>query len=186
MPLPAKRTLLLAVPLAGFLILLAVLFGGLSNDPSLLPSVLVNQPLPSFQATLVDQPERQVSQTDLIADQNGEIGLLNIWATWCPTCRAEHEFLNGLKSEGVAIYGVNYKDERELALRWLAELGNPYRLNIDDSEGQIGIDLGVYGAPETFLLDPKGIIRYRHVGALDTQVWQQEFIPRIQQIKSES
>jgi len=186
-PAPKRKfTLLLAIPLAGFLILLGILWGGLGNDPTLLPSVLVNQPLPPFQAALVDQPEQQVNQSDLITDQQGDIALLNIWATWCPTCRAEHEFLNGLKQKGVAIYGVNYKDERDKALRWLEELGNPYRLNIDDSNGQLGIDLGVYGAPETFLLDGEGVIRYRHVGALDDSVWQQQFLPRIAQIKGES
>lgn len=181
-----KLTLLLAAPMLGFVVLLGVLWGGLGNDPTLLPSVLVNQPLPPFQAALVDQPEQVIDQTDLIKQQQNDIALLNIWATWCPTCRAEHQFLNGLKSQGITIFGVNYKDERAKALRWLAELGNPYQLNIDDSDGQLGIDLGVYGAPETFLLDSQGVIRYRHVGALDNTVWQQQFVPRIQQIKSES
>lgn len=180
------RWLLISVPLLGFAILIAVLFGGLGNDPSLLPSVLINQPLPSFQSALVDQPEQPIGPEQLIAAQNNDIALLNVWATWCPTCRAEHEFLNSLKAQGVTIFGLNYKDERLQALEWLQQLGNPYRYNIDDSEGQIGIDLGVYGAPETFLLDGQGIIRYRHVGALDERIWQQDFVPRINQIKSET
>jgi cytochrome c biogenesis protein CcmG/thiol:disulfide interchange protein DsbE len=101
-----------------------------------------------------------------------------LWVT-CFEGRSEHEFLNTLKQQGIAIYGVNYKDERDKALRWLDTLGNPYRISIDDAEGQLGIDLGVYGAPETFLLDNEGVIRYRHVGAIDADVWQQEFVPRI-------
>jgi cytochrome c biogenesis protein CcmG/thiol:disulfide interchange protein DsbE len=170
-----RLTLLLAIPLAAFMALLAMFWQGLGNDPTLLPSVLINKPLPGFQAARLDDPQQNVSTNDL----KGEISLLNVWATWCPTCRSEHEFLNTLKQQGIAIYGVNYKDEREKALRWLDTLGNPYRISIDDAEGQLGIDLGVYGAPETFLLDNEGVIRYRHVGAIDADVWQQEFVPRI-------
>jgi cytochrome c biogenesis protein CcmG/thiol:disulfide interchange protein DsbE len=180
---PKRRlTLLLALPLAGFAILLAVFGLGLGHDPSLLPSVLINKPLPGFQAPRLDDPQQTVSAGDL----QGEISLLNIWATWCPTCRAEHEFLNTLKQQGIAIYGVNYKDERDKALEWLATLGDPYRLNIDDSAGQLGIDLGVYGAPETYLLDADGVIRYRHVGALDGEIWQREFVPRIATLRTEN
>jgi cytochrome c biogenesis protein CcmG/thiol:disulfide interchange protein DsbE len=174
-----RLTLLLALPLAGFMALLAMFWQGLGNDPTLLPSVLINKPLPGFQAVRLDNPQQTVSTTDL----KGEISLLNVWATWCPTCRAEHEFLNTLKQQGIAIYGVNYKDERDKALRWLDSLGNPYLINIADAEGQLGIDLGVYGAPETFLLDTEGVIRYRHVGALDTDVWQQQFVPRIKTLQ---
>lgn len=181
--MPSKRKLswLLALPLAGFLVLLAVFMLGLGNDPSLLPSALLNKPLPEFQAARLENPEQPVAAADL----TGDIALLNIWATWCPTCRAEHEFLNSLKQQGITIFGVNYKDERNKALQWLAELGDPYLINIDDSEGQIGIDLGVYGAPETYLLDADGVIRYRHVGALDANIWQQEFVPRIKTLEEE-
>jgi cytochrome c biogenesis protein CcmG/thiol:disulfide interchange protein DsbE len=172
---------LLSLPLIGFLVLLWFLWRGLGNDPSLLPSVLIDQPLPAFQAPTLSDPGKTVSSDDL----KGEIALLNVWATWCPSCRAEHEMLNKLANQGVAIYGVNYKDDRELALNWLERLGNPYRFNIDDSAGQLGIDLGVYGAPETYLLDARGIIRYRRVGAVDDRVWREEFLPRIQMIEGE-
>lgn len=172
--------LLLALPLIGFLLLLFVFWRGLGNDPTLLPSALLDKPLPTFQAPRLDNPAQTVTTTDL----KGETALLNIWATWCPTCRAEHEFLNTLKRQGIAIYGVNYKDERDKALNWLATLGDPYQLNIDDASGQLGIDLGVYGAPETFLLDADGIIRYRHVGAMDATVWERDFIPRIEVLKT--
>ena len=182
MPRKLSRSLLLALPLFGFLLLLIILWQGLSHDPRLLPSALLDKPMPEFQAPRLDMPSEQVSSSDLV----GTIALVNIWATWCPTCRAEHEFLNTLKQQGYLIYGVNYKDERAKALRWLEVLGDPYRINIDDSGGQLGIDLGVYGAPETYLLDTQGVIRYRHVGALDETVWQSEFIPRIQLIKDNS
>lgn len=174
-----KITLLLALPLIGFGALVAVFLWGLSNDPTLLPSALIDKPLPNFQAARLDDSAKTVSNADL----KGEIALLNVWATWCPTCRAEHEFLLTLKSQGVPVYGVNYKDERDKALQWLADLGNPYRFNIDDAAGQFGIDLGVYGAPETYLLDRAGVIRYRHIGALNEQIWHADFVPRIQALK---
>ena len=177
-----KRTLLLGLPLAGFLALLLVLGSGLSRDPSLLPSVLIDQPLPAFHAQRLDDPDHWLSPADL----QGDVALLNVWATWCPTCYQEHTFLNLLRQRDVVIYGVNYKDNREAALTWLAQLGDPYRFNIDDPQGQLGIDLGVYGAPETFLLDAQGTIRYRHVGALDETVWEREFLPRIRQLESQS
>jgi cytochrome c biogenesis protein CcmG/thiol:disulfide interchange protein DsbE len=176
-----RLTLLLSLPLAGFLVLLWLLLKGLGNDPRLLPSALVDQPLPNFEVASLDDPRRLITRNDL----KGEVALLNVWATWCPTCRAEHEMLNGLARKGIAIYGVNYKDEPDKARNWLATLGNPYRFNINDQTGQLGIDLGVYGAPETFLLDAGGVIRYRHVGAIDERVWQQDFVPRIQAIEEE-
>lgn len=177
-----RLSVLLALPLAGFLVLLWFLWRGLGNDPSLLPSALIDRPLPVFKAATLDDPGRIVTPADL----KGDIALLNVWATWCPSCRAEHEMLRVLASQGVIIYGVNYKDERDKALDWLHTLGNPYRLNIDDAAGQLGIDLGVYGAPETYLLDARGVIRYRHVGVLDDQVWRENFLPRIRMLKGAS
>ncbi len=177
-----RLTLVLSLPLAGFVILLWFLWQGLGNDPRLLPSALLDQPLPGFQMASLDNPQRMISSDDL----RGEVALLNVWATWCPTCRAEHDTLRQLAREGVIIYGVNYKDEPPKARQWLASLGDPYRFNINDEQGQLGIDLGVYGAPETFLLDADGVIRYRHVGALDERVWQDEFIPRIDVLKEKS
>jgi cytochrome c biogenesis protein CcmG/thiol:disulfide interchange protein DsbE len=170
---------LLSLPLVAFLILLLLLWRGLGNDPTLLPSALINRPLPSFRVATLADPQRIVTPEDL----KGGIALLNVWATWCPTCQAEHATLKALAGQGVVIYGVNYKDDRDRALQWLQQLGDPYRFNINDEAGQLGIDLGVYGAPETFLLDARGVIRYRHVGALDEQVWREDFLPRIQAIK---
>lgn len=177
-----KLSLLLLLPLGGFVILLWFLWQGLGNDPTLLPSALVNRSLPAFRAPTLEDPQRMVTPEDL----KGEVALLNVWATWCPSCQAEHETLRALAEQGVVIYGVNYKDERDKALYWLQALGNPYRLTINDAAGQLGIDLGVYGAPETFLLDKQGVIRYRHVGVLDERVWQEDFLPRMQRIGSNS
>lgn len=177
-----RLSLLLGLPLAGFIILLGLLWQGLGHDPTLLPSALLDRPLPPFRAPTLNDPARLVTQEDL----KGEVALLNVWATWCPSCRAEHETLRSLARQGVAIYGVNYKDDPGAARRWLQTLGDPYRFSIDDAAGQLGIDLGVYGAPETYLLDAAGVIRYRHVGVLDERVWQEDFLPRIQRIRGES
>ena len=116
----------------------------------------------------------------------GQPALLNVWATWCPTCKAEHEMLNRLAAQGVAIYGINYKDDSAAAREWLQRLGNPYRFNIEDPQGSLGIDLGVYGAPETFLLDKQGIIRAKHVGAIDENVWRSKLAPLYQQLLDEA
>ncbi len=97
----------------------------------------------------------------------GKPVLLNVWATWCPTCRAEHQYLNQLSAQGIRVVGMNYKDDRQKAISWLKELGNPYALSLFDGDGMLGLDLGVYGAPETFLIDGNGIIRYRHAGDLN-------------------
>ncbi|MGF1525993.1 MAG: DsbE family thiol:disulfide interchange protein [Candidatus Competibacterales bacterium] len=175
-----KRFLLGALVVA-FVGLLAVLGLGLSNDPSRLPSVLLDRPLPAFELPRLQTPEVLVTAGDL----EGEVALLNVWATWCPPCRTEHPYLLQLARRGVPIVGVNYKDQRDAALTWLVQLGNPYRFNIEDAAGQLGIDLGVYGAPETFLLDASGVIRYRHAGVLDPEVWQREFVPRIAQLTEE-
>jgi cytochrome c biogenesis protein CcmG/thiol:disulfide interchange protein DsbE len=177
-----RLSLLLALPLAGFLVLLWFLWRGLGNDPTLLPSTLIDRPLPAFKAPALDVPERIVTTDDL----KGEVALLNVWATWCPSCRAEHQMLRELADQGMTIYGLNYKDEREKALNWLDTLGNPYRLIIDDAAGQVGIELGVYGAPETYLVDEGGVIRYRHVGVLDQKVWQEDLLPRIRLLQGAS
>lgn len=174
-----RLSLLLALPLAGFAVLLGILYQGLGRDPTLLPSALLDQPLPPFEAAMLEDPSRMVR----VADLKGEPSLLNVWATWCPTCAEEHEMLNRLADQGVVIYGVNYKDDPVKAVNWLARLGNPYRLNIDDQAGQLGIDLGVYGAPETFILDAKGVIRYRHVGAVDDRVWEEILRPRMELLR---
>ncbi len=115
---------------------------------------------------------RQFYQADVLTQ--GKPVLLNVWATWCPTCRAEHQYLNQLSAQGIRVVGMNYKDDRQKAISWLKELGNPYALSLFDGDGMLGLDLGVYGAPETFLIDGNGIIRYRHAGDLNPRVWEEE------------
>lgn len=156
----------LFLPLILFALLAITLFRGLALDPGEMPSALIDRPLPSFSLPGLAQ-DGLLSEADL----TGAAALLNVWATWCVSCRVEHPYLKQLAAQGVPIFGINYKDEDAAALRWLDELGNPYRFNIADREGTLGLDLGVYGAPETYLLDAAGVVRYRHVGVVDDKVW---------------
>ncbi|MFT4520453.1 MAG: cytochrome c biogenesis protein CcmG/thiol:disulfide interchange protein DsbE [Halioglobus sp.] len=156
----------LFVPLFLFTLLAMFLFRGLSLDPKEMPSALIDRPLPEFSLGALGR-EGLLSRNDVI----GEVSLFNVWATWCISCRVEHPYLHQLSESGIAIYGVNYKDDAAQAMQWLTELGDPYRASISDPEGTLGLDLGVYGAPETYLVDAKGFIRYRHVGVVDERVW---------------
>lgn len=173
-----KRHMLL-IPFILFLVIAAVLLWQLArnaqgDDPHTLESALTGKPLPVFKLTSLDDATREYTATDLT---QGKPVLLNVWATWCPTCRAEHQYLNTLAAQGVRVVGMNYKDDRQKAISWLRELGNPYAISLFDGDGMLGLDLGVYGAPETFLIDGKGIIRYRHAGDLNARVWEQEIQP---------
>jgi len=163
------RKALLFIPLALFIGLGFFLWKGLYLDPRELPSALIDRPMPNFDLPSLTEPQRQLS----VADLKGEVALVNVWATWCPTCKEEHSFLNQLAQQGVVIYGINYKDEPVKATSWLQRYLNPYREVILDKEGRLGLDLGVYGAPETYVIDAQGTIRYRHVGAVDAKVWKQ-------------
>ena len=161
-------------PLAIFLPLAVALYAGFSlRDPHLLPSALLNKPFPQFELPRLAMDER-VDRAALV----GEPRLVNVWATWCPTCLAEHGELLRIRAQtGLSIVGINYKDERQAALEWLARHGNPYDFTIVDQHGDLGVDLGVYGAPETFLIDAAGVIRYKHVGAVDGDVWRAAIEP---------
>ena len=163
------RKSLFLIPLALFLGLGFFLWKGLYLDPRELPSAMIDRPMPAFELPSLTEPDRQLS----VADLKGEVALINVWATWCPTCKEEHSFLNKLAQQGVVIYGINYKDEPVKATSWLQRYLNPYREVILDKEGRLGLDLGVYGAPETYVIDANGTIRYRHVGAVDAKVWKQ-------------
>ncbi len=160
--------LLLFIPLLLFIILGLFLWKGLSIDPRELPSALIGKPFPEFNLTEVNNPEQSLTKADFV----GEPVLVNVWATWCPSCRQEHEQLLRMASSGkIKIIGLNYKDDRIAAQEWLQQLGNPYAMTIYDQDGMLGLDLGVYGAPETYLLDAHGIVRYRQVGVMTEQVW---------------
>ncbi len=162
--MPARLKLFL--PLILFGVMALFLLRGLELDPRELPSALIDQPLPEFSLTALGSGEALNREA-----VTGQVALFNVWATWCVSCRVEHPYLTHLASKGVALYGINYKDEDAAALRWLDELGDPYIASIADREGTLGLDLGVYGAPETYLVDADGVVRYRHVGVVDERVW---------------
>ncbi|AOB30246.1 thiol:disulfide interchange protein [Bordetella sp. H567] len=167
------KRLLLLLPLAVFLIIAVLLYRGLFLDPTRLPSALIGKPFPVFSLPDIDAPSHMLTRDDFKARP----ALVNVWATWCPSCRQEHPVLTRLAEQGVYIYGVNYKDDRNAARRWLQTLRNPYRLTIEDAAGTLGLDLGVYGAPETFFIDARGIVRAKYVGAIDERVWREELAP---------
>ncbi len=168
------------LPLVMAVILIPVLILGLQSDPRELPSQYIGKPAPEFDLPGLQDPEQRVSKADMV----GEIALLNIWGTWCVGCRAEHGFLMQLSREqDIPIYSINYRDKRPDAIDWLAQLGNPYLATGFDGDGRAGIDLGVYGAPETFLVTADGNIVLRYPGPLNRSVWEDEFLPAIAELK---
>ena len=156
----------LFAPLLIFIALAVFLARGLQLDPQELPSALIDQPLPAF--TLPDLHSGEMLTRESVL---GQPALFNVWATWCISCRVEHPYLQTLAEQGVAIYGINYKDDDDAAIQWLDTLGDPYIANIVDGQGSLGVDLGVYGAPETYFVDAQGVVRYRHVGVIDERLW---------------
>jgi cytochrome c biogenesis protein CcmG/thiol:disulfide interchange protein DsbE len=171
--------ILLFIPLIIFIMIAAFLGGGIGREnKDVLPSPLIDKPFPQFILQQVEA-EKQLTQSDL----EGKPMLVNVWATWCPTCKAEHQFLNTLAAQGVRIIGINYKDDDEKAKVWLRDFGNPYEFNISDPKGKLGLELGVYGAPETFFVDGDGIIRAKHVGDLNQRVWQ-KYKGKFEQMKN--
>lgn len=167
----------LFVPLAVFALVVGIGYAGFSlNDPHELPSALLGKPFPEFTAPLLADPERNVTRNDLL----GVPVLVNVWATWCPTCKAEHDELMRIRAHtGLTIVGVNYKDDRRAALEWLDAYGNPYEMVIEDRDGSLGVELGVYGAPESFLLDAEGTIVYKRVGEINPRIWEHELGPLV-------
>lgn len=175
-----KRVLML-LPLAIFLLVAVFLYRGLFLDPTELPSALIGKPLPSFSLPSVEDPQRLISAENL----KGKPALVNVWATWCVACKVEHPVLNKLAQQGVNIYGVNYKDDNAAAQKWLRDFHDPYQLNIRDEQGSLGLDLGVYGAPETFVVDKQGIIRHKYVGVIDERVWREQLAALYQELVDE-
>jgi cytochrome c biogenesis protein CcmG, thiol:disulfide interchange protein DsbE len=168
-----RQRALLFLPIAIFGVLAVLFWRGLSLDPNSMPSALLNKPVPAFSLPVLGNAQQQLSEKSL----KGQVSLLNVWATWCTTCRAEHAFLNQLKAQGIHILGVNYKDNIEDAERWIMELGNPYSDIVVDADGKLGLDLGVFGAPETYIIDGQGVIRYKHIGDLNQKVWDETIKP---------
>jgi len=179
-----SKSIKFLTPLALFLALAVLLFYGLGTDPREVPSPLVGKPAPQFSLPALRDPGRTVSNADL----EGKISLVNVWASWCISCRAEHEELMRLSREeqDIQILGLNWKDDAGDATRMLQMYGNPYLVIAFDPDNKPGIDWGVYGAPETFVVDPHGIIRYKRIGPIDPRVWERTLRPLVQEIKAES
>jgi cytochrome c biogenesis protein CcmG/thiol:disulfide interchange protein DsbE len=167
------------IPLILFMVLVAFLAIGLNRDPHEVPSPLINKPAPAFALPQLKAPDKTFSAEEM----KGKVWILNVWASWCVTCRDEHPLLiDYAKSGAVPIYGLNYKDERDDALRWLNELGDPYVLSAADVDGRVAIDYGVYGAPETYVIDQSGTIRFKQIGPVTPDVWNKQILPLVQEL----
>lgn len=177
------KKLVLFIPLVLFLAMGVFLYKGLFLNPQKLDSALEGKPIPTFQLERLETPGELITNEQL----KGKVALLNVWATWCPSCKYEHPFLNMLSRKNILpIYGINYRDERAPAIAELRRQGDPYTLNIFDKDGRLGLDLGVYGAPESFIVDHNGIIRFRYAGPIDQNVWSETLFPMIQQLQAEA
>jgi cytochrome c biogenesis protein CcmG/thiol:disulfide interchange protein DsbE len=167
------------IPLGLFIVLVVFLAIGLSRDPHEIPSPLINKPAPAFQLTQLHEPTKSFKAEEM----RGKVWLLNAWASWCVSCREEHPLLLEFsKSSPAPIYGLDYKDSRDDALSWLNEFGNPYVLSAFDADGRVGIDFGVYGVPETYVIDRNGVIRFKQIGPITREVWEQTILPLIKDL----
>lgn len=168
------------LPLVLFIGLVVFLAIGLTRDPREIPSPLVNKPAPAFVLPVLSEPQRNFSSQEM----KGKVWLLNGWASWCAACQDEHQLLLQLSKTGIVpIYGLNYKDERRNALAWLNELGNPYTLSFSDTDGRVAIDYGVYGVPETFVIDRNGIIRYKQIGPVTEEALRTKILPLVKELQ---
>ena len=171
-----KRYLL---PLLVFVVLLGFLAVGLTLNPRELPSPLIGKAAPSFSLPVLAAPQQQLSPKDL----RGKVWMLNVWASWCVACRQEHPLLVDLAKAGtVPIYGLNYKDKRDDAQGWLKQFGDPYVVSLSDTEGLVGIDYGVYGVPETFVIDKSGVIRLKHIGPITPEALRDTLMPLLKKL----
>src|SRR2546425_6313687 len=168
-----------AIPLVVFMCVVVVLAAGLRRDPREVPSPLIDKPAPAFRLRQLQEPGRTFSPQEM----RGKVWLLNAWASWCVSCREEHPVLTELSRTGaVPIVGLNYKDRREDALRALVELGNPYVLSVLDTDGRAGIDYGVYGVPETYLIDKDGVIRFKRIGPVTPDFVNKTILPMVEHL----
>jgi cytochrome c biogenesis protein CcmG/thiol:disulfide interchange protein DsbE len=163
----------------GFIALVVLLGLGLKLNPREVPSPLIGKPAPHFELPLLHEPDKRFSQKDML----GAVWVLNVWASWCPPCLQEHPVVTEL-SKTVAVIGLNYKDAREDALPWLKRNGDPYRLSVYDAVGRIAIDYGVYGVPETYVIDQRGVIRYKHIGPLTPEIARKKLEPLVKDLRS--
>jgi cytochrome c biogenesis protein CcmG, thiol:disulfide interchange protein DsbE len=173
------KSLKFLIPLALFVVLLGFLGVGLNLNPREVPSPLIGKPAPTFTLARLDDPARTIARDELL----GKVWMLNVWASWCAPCREEHPLLVEFgKRKLVPIYGLNYKDTRAQANGFLGQLGNPYEASLFDADGRVGIDFGVYGVPETFIIDRQGVVRFKHVGALTPDVLRTRIEPLLRQL----
>lgn len=176
------RRLVFILPILVLIALIGFFWRGLYLNPTLVTSPLIGKPVPDFSLPRLHDPQQAFNQSRL----KGQVSLVNVWATWCVACREEQRtLLHFSKQNIVPIYGLDYKDDRQSALRWLTERGNPYTAIAFDATGNVAINWGVYGAPETFLIDQHGIIRYKYIGPITTEVIQRELLPRIRALRHE-
>ncbi|NKF51965.1 DsbE family thiol:disulfide interchange protein [Shewanella sp. WXL01] len=177
------KKLVLFIPLVLFLGMGIFLYQGLFLNPQKLESALEGKPVPAFKLEKLENASEFITNEDL----KGQVSVLNVWATWCPACKYEHPFLMMLARQNIMpIYGINYRDERGAAIRELRREGDPYEKNIFDVDGRLGLDLGVYGAPETFIVDHNGIIRFRYAGPIDQNIWSETLYPMVKQLQAEA
>ena len=167
------------VPLGIFVVLVIFLAIGLQRNPQEIPSPFIGKPAPAFTLTQLENANKNFSPQDM----QGKVWLLNVWASWCAPCRAELPELLEFSKQGVApLVGLNYTDVREDGNKWLSQFGNPYQLSVFDGDGRVGIDYGVYGVPETFIIDKQGVIRMKHVGPVTADVIKEKFLPLIKEL----
>jgi cytochrome c biogenesis protein CcmG/thiol:disulfide interchange protein DsbE len=170
----------LFIPLAVFVVLVGFLFVGLFLNPREVPSPLIGKPAPQFTLNQLHRPDKTLGTPDM----KGQVWLLNVWASWCVSCREEHPLLVELgKAKLVPIIGLNYKDEPAAGMKWLAQNGDPYNLSIVDRDGAVGIDFGVYGVPETFVIDKQGTIRYKQIGPITVEALEKKIIPLVRELQ---
>jgi cytochrome c biogenesis protein CcmG/thiol:disulfide interchange protein DsbE len=168
------------LPLVVFVVLVGFLIRGLFLDPSEVPSPLIGKPAPAFELEQLHNPQARIASRELL----GKVWLLNVWASWCVSCRAEHPLLMEMARSNVApIYGLDYKDEREDAIATLRQLGNPYTVSAHDYDGRVGMDYGVYGVPETYVIDKQGVIRYKQIGPITRKVLDERIAPLIRELQ---
>ena len=171
-----KHKLYFLLPLVAFVALAAFLLRGLGLKPGEIPSPLIGKPAPQFEMPKLALPGESLTNKEML----GQVWILNVWASWCMPCREEHPVWNEFaRKKQVPLVGLNYKDQDDNANRWLRDLGNPYTVSIADRDGRVGIDFGVYGVPETFVIDRTGVIRYKHIGAMTTSVLEQKIMPLV-------
>ncbi len=164
---------------AGFIVLVVLLAFGLRLNPREVPSPLIGKPAPPFELPLLAAPDKTFSQKDML----GKVWIMNVWASWCPPCLVEHPVITGL-AKTIPVVGLNYKDARQDALPWLKRNGDPYQLSVYDAAGRIAIDYGVYGVPETYVIDRRGVIRYKHIGPVTPEVAQKKIEPLVRELNA--